>query len=115
MPLDGISLAPLLAGQMQARQKPMGFWDYQIAGVTPKSTELLETLAREQAADRIRPDDETEPIPIVQLRSDYSTAAFPAHAAWLDGDWKLHRIEGRQAPLNGNSTTSPVTASKLPT
>ena len=25
----------------------------------------------------------------------YPTDQFPGHAAWIDGDWKLHRIEAK--------------------
>jgi hypothetical protein len=57
-----------------------------------KSAALLEELAQEQAAGKVRPAAEAEPIPAAQLRSDYSDREFPGHAAWLDGDWKLHRI-----------------------
>ena len=24
---------------------------------------------------------------------------FPGHAAWIVGDWKVHRIEGKQGPI----------------
>ncbi len=41
----------------------------------------------------MRPADEAEPIPAAQLRRDYSDRSFPGHSAWLEGDWKLHRIE----------------------
>ncbi|MCC6352820.1 MAG: sulfatase-like hydrolase/transferase [Verrucomicrobiae bacterium] len=96
MPLDGISLAPLIEGKMDARPRPMGFWDYTIQGLATKSTELLQTLAREQASGNTRPAAEAEPIPPAQLRSDYPTDSFPGHAAWTDGQWKLHRIQGKK-------------------
>jgi len=95
-PLDGVSLVPLLNGGMPSRPRPIGFWDYPIGGLPTKSTALLEQLAREQAAGRVRPAAEAEPIPAAQLRSDYSDREFPGHAAWLDGDWKLHRIEEKK-------------------
>jgi arylsulfatase A-like enzyme len=95
--LDGVSLVPLLEGKMTARPRPIGFWDYAIGGLATKSTNLLKELADEQAAGRQRPASEAEPIPAGQLRSDYPDDAFPRHAAWRDGDWKLHRIE----PKNG--------------
>jgi len=84
---------------MKSRAKPMGFWDYQIAGVAAKSSDLLAELAKEQVTNQVRPAAEVDPIPTAQLRTDYSTTSFPAHAAWLDGDWKLHRIEGKQGPV----------------
>jgi arylsulfatase A-like enzyme len=95
-PLDGVSLAPLLLGEMKSRPRPLGFWDYAIGGIASKSSALLEELAKEQAAGKVRPAAEAEPIPEAQLRSDYSDKTFPGHSAWLDGDWKLHRIEGKK-------------------
>jgi arylsulfatase A-like enzyme len=95
-PLDGISLAPLLDGTLTSRPRPLGFWDYTINGIGVKSSALLEQLAQEQAAGKVRAAAEAEPIPAAQLRSDYSDKTFPGHAAWLDGDWKLHRIEDQK-------------------
>ncbi|MCX6897952.1 MAG: sulfatase-like hydrolase/transferase [Verrucomicrobia bacterium] len=95
-PLDGVSLAPLLLGEMKSRPRPIGFWDYTIGGLPTKSTELLEQLAQEQAAGKVRPAAEAEPIPDAQLRNDYSDKNFPGHSAWLDGYWKLHRIEDKK-------------------
>lgn len=99
LPLDGISLAPLLDGRMRARPQPMGFWHYTGGGVGVKSEELLAAQAKEQAEGNVRPWSEVQPIPETQLRRDYPTNSFPGHAAWLDGDWKLHRIQAkRDAP-----------------
>lgn len=98
-PLDGVSLAPLVLGSSTTREKPLGFWDYRIEGLPVRSSELLEELAKEQAAGRVRPADEVEAIPQAQLAADYSGASFPDHAAWLDGNWKLHRIEPAQGPV----------------
>ncbi|HPA16467.1 MAG TPA: sulfatase-like hydrolase/transferase [Verrucomicrobiae bacterium] len=98
-PLDGISLASLIDGTMASRPSPMGFWDYPIRGLQTKSTELLETLAQEQASGKVRPAAEAEPIPAAQLRTDYPTDSFPGHAAWLDNPWKLHRIQEKNGPV----------------
>ncbi len=35
-PLDGISLVPLIDGEMQSRPKPIGFWDYDSKRVTSR-------------------------------------------------------------------------------
>ena len=29
----------------------------------------------------------------------YPTDHFPGHSAWIDGDWKLHRIENKQGKV----------------
>jgi arylsulfatase A-like enzyme len=92
-PLDGVSLAPLLDGEMNSRPRPLGFWDYQIGGLPVRSSELLAELAREQAPGAERPAAEADPIPEAQRVTTYSDQSYPGHAAWVDGDWKLHRIE----------------------
>ncbi|MEQ2007889.1 MAG: sulfatase-like hydrolase/transferase [Limisphaerales bacterium] len=91
--LDGISLVPLLDGKMTSRPRAMGFWDFAIGGVRTPSEEWMKRLAAEQAAGKFVPWNEVEPIPASQLRNDYPDTTFGRHAAWLDNDWKLHRIE----------------------
>ncbi|MCP5526970.1 MAG: sulfatase-like hydrolase/transferase [Verrucomicrobiales bacterium] len=98
-PLDGVSLARLLAGDLPERPKPMGFWDYPIPGRAVRSSDLLATLAAEQASDQVRSAAEVEPIPPAQFRRDYPPDRFPGHAAWIDGAWKLHRIESDDDPV----------------
>jgi arylsulfatase A-like enzyme len=93
--LDGVSLVPLLDGKMPARPRPMGFWDFAIAGIGTPSDAWMKRLAEEQAAGRQVRSSEIEPIPAAQLRTDYPDTTFGRHAAWLDNDWKLHRIEAR--------------------
>lgn len=97
-PLDGQSLLPLFEGKETPR-KPLGFWDYPIPGIAVRSAELLETLAREQAAGAVRPAAEADPLPAAQARRDYPEDRFPGHAAWIDGTLKLHRIEDRQGAV----------------
>ena len=57
----------------------------------------MDDLLAEQKAGR-------EPADPVKLFADagniarkYPTDKFPGHAAWLDGTWKLHRIEPANA------------------
>ena len=92
-PLDGISLVPLIDGAMDARPKPIGFWDHPTAGIlTPTDTwmaELLEAQREEKEITdpaRVRPDAGA-------IKKQYPTDTFPGHSAWLDWPWKLHRIE----------------------
>jgi arylsulfatase A-like enzyme len=83
-PLDGISLVPLLDGKLERRDQPLGFWVYPVPGRGVRSSELLRALARGEAPAA----DETPP-------REFSETEFPGHAAWLDGNWKLHRLAGR--------------------
>ncbi|HEY8504921.1 MAG TPA: sulfatase-like hydrolase/transferase [Gemmataceae bacterium] len=95
-PLDGVSLVSLIDGKMTARPKPMGFWHYPIPGIRTPSHEWMTELLNAQKAGR-------EPEDAGKLRADagkittrYSEEDLPGHAAWTDGDWKLHRIAGRK-------------------
>ena len=89
---------------MTSRPRPLGFWDHTIGGLGVKSGDLLEKLATEQAAGKIQPASEVEPIPAAQLRTDYPDTTFGKHAAWLDNDWKLHRIETKAGHGAGKPT-----------
>lgn len=96
-PLDGVSLLPLLDGKATTRGKPIGFWDHPTAGVATPSKAWMDDLLAEQKAGR-------EPSDPVRLFADAGKIArqhpldkFPGHAAWLDGTWKLHRIEPANA------------------
>mgnify|MGYP000921949832 CR=1 FL=1 len=94
-PLDGVSLAPLIAGGMRERTKPLGFWDYPSPGRPVRSTELLDELAgRIRTAMTAAPGEsalatDDDPGRITEV---YSPDARPGHAAWIDGPYKLHRI-----------------------
>jgi arylsulfatase A-like enzyme len=89
-PLDGTSLLPLIEGRMQRRTKALGFWVYPAPGIPVRSTELLEELAGEQSgrspASASPPDSGTP-------GSLYRDGNLPGPAAWIDGDYKLHRKE----------------------
>lgn len=98
-PLDGRSLVPLLDGRMKERGQPLGFWDYTIAGKPVKSSDLLEEIAREQASGNVRSDREAGQPMTGLLDEKYPADKFPGHSAWLDGDWKLHRIEAKKGTV----------------
>ena len=94
-PLDGVSLLPLFSGEDTPRRQPIGFWDYTISGKRLPSHEWMNELLKAQ-------ENGSEPADPAKLRLDageitdtYEEDRFPGHAAWLDGDWKLHRIHGK--------------------
>jgi len=94
-PLDGISLVPLIEGKMTERPRPIGFWDYPIRGIpTPSKTWMAELLAAQQAGHEPA-DKEKLRLDAGKITQHYSEAERPGHAAWIDGDWKLHRIAGK--------------------
>ncbi len=95
-PLDGISLVPVLDGRMKDRPKPMGFWSYPAPGVRTPSKEWMDELYADQQAGREPADPERLFSDAGQIKAKVSLDQFPGHAAWLDGSWKLHRIEDKK-------------------
>jgi len=91
-PLDGTSLVPLIEGEMADRPKPMGFWDYPIKGIgTPSDKWMAEVLEAQQAGREPEPDWRLR-LDAGEITERYSETELPGHSAWIDGDWKLHRI-----------------------
>lgn len=93
-PLDGMSLVPLLEGKLTRRAKPLGFWDYPVAGIRSPSADLL----KEQAEGK--PSALYDDSRAGQIDRQYPEDVLPGHAAWIDGAYKLHRIAAR----NGTTT-----------
>ncbi|MCI0463794.1 MAG: sulfatase-like hydrolase/transferase [Gemmataceae bacterium] len=92
-PLDGISLVPLIEGKPNDRTKPIGFWNHPVAGIRTLAKEWMEELHAAQRAGR-EPTDPAKLFPDAgKIREQRPLDRFPGHAAWLDGSWKLHRIE----------------------
>jgi len=90
--LDGVSLLPLLNGKMDTRPKPMGFWDYSIAGIgVPSHQLMLELLEAQKAGKQLEPARLS--LDAGKIDQKYPEDKFPGHAAWLDWPWKLHRKE----------------------
>ena len=92
-PLDGVSLAPLMKGNTEPRTKPLGFWHYEgVPGQRMRSDQIVQDLkAKLEGAEDIEINDgrlfpPDEPYEELDAR--------PGHAAWIDGDWKLHRLDG---------------------
>lgn len=95
-PLDGISLVPVLEGKQQTRPGPMGFWDYPEPGISTPSKALMAELYEAQQAGREPEDTSKLRLDAGEIDKQYPTDRYPGHAAWIDGDWKLHRIANRQ-------------------
>lgn len=97
--LDGQSLVPLIEGDSAAesaqRSRPMGFWDYPTSGIsTPSAKWMSELLSAQQAGGDLEPHPSS--VNAASLpEPPFPTDVFPGHAAWTDGDWKLHRIAGK--------------------
>ena len=93
VPLDGQSLVPLLAGDVEAREKPLGFWVYPGRGIPMRSGEIVDALEKELAANSTpRTREELTPAERGEITRSYSLNEFPGHAAWIDGRYKLHSL-----------------------
>ncbi len=89
--LDGVSLADLVRGKDFRRVKPMGFWHYRTGGRGMRARQILEALREEQRTGKQKPAPEAG-----QVDKKYPLDTFPGAAAWISGDWKLHRIPNKQ-------------------
>jgi arylsulfatase A-like enzyme len=98
-PLDGISLVPLLAGKMEARPRPMGFWDYPAGGIRTPSRQWMAELLKAQKAGDETGDKARLRLDAGDVSKQYPEDSFPGHAAWLDWPWKLHRIQSKKGAV----------------
>ncbi|MEX0939124.1 MAG: sulfatase-like hydrolase/transferase [Pirellulales bacterium] len=94
--LDGVSLVPLVEGKTQTRPRPMGFWDYRIGGISTPSAQWMGELLAAQQQGRDLPPYEASRRAAELPEPPHPTDSFPGHSAWIDGQWKLHRIQSQQ-------------------
>ena len=98
-PRDGVSLLPIIHGARTFQRPPMGFWHRTAPGIrTPAAEWMAELLEAQQAGGDL------EPHPASQMAAKlpnppHPMDSFPGHAAWIEGGWKLHRIERGEGPL----------------
>lgn len=98
-PLDGVSLLPLIRDEPFQRPTAMGFWDTISKGVSTPSDQWMNELLAAQAAGKELPPHPTSLDAAKLPAPAYSTKTFPGHSAWVQGDWKLHRIENASGDL----------------
>jgi arylsulfatase A-like enzyme len=91
--LDGISLIPLLEGKSETRAKAIGFWNHPTPGIGTPAKQWLEELHAEQKQGREPNDPKKLFTDAGKIGEKRPLNTFPGHSAWLDGSWKLHRIE----------------------
>jgi hypothetical protein len=95
-PLDRGDLIPLLTGKTETRQRPIGFWSYPQGGIPVRAKQSMEELHAAQSEGR-EPEDPAKLFADAgQITERASVERFPGHAAWIDGNWKLHRVERQQ-------------------
>ncbi|NNE90580.1 MAG: sulfatase-like hydrolase/transferase [Verrucomicrobiales bacterium] len=95
-PLDGISLVPLIEGKPIENRRAMGFWDTIKPGIgTPSDRWMTELLEAQKAGNDLPPHPSSAKA--AELPSNPAPLdSFPGHAAWIDGNWKLHRIQNKE-------------------
>lgn len=95
-PLDGVSLVDVIDGKRNQRQRGMGFWDYPARGIsTPSDKWMSDLLEAQQAGGDLEPHESSQRAAELP-NPPFPNSTFPGHSAWIDGDWKLHRIEDKQ-------------------
>lgn len=99
-PLDGTNLLPLLEGTEKQRDKPIGFWDAKEKGRATPSEKWMNDLLGAQAKGEEPSDPERLFANAAEIGEAVSVTKFPGHAAWLDGQWKLHRIEDKKGHVD---------------
>jgi arylsulfatase A-like enzyme len=92
-PLDGESLVPLLEGKSASRGKPIGFWNHPTPGIRTPAKQWLDELYAEQKQGREPADPQKLFRDAGKIGAKRPLDSFPGHSAWLDGKWKLHRIQ----------------------
>ena len=97
--VDGVSLVGLIDGKTSKRTRPMGCWDYPVRGIsTPSAKWMGDLLAAQRNGDDLPPhvsSQKAAELPSPRHRLD----RFPGHSAWIDGHWKLHRIDGKNGKV----------------
>ena len=91
-PLDGVSLAGLIDGKPSSPQRSMGFWDTTVRGISTPSSVWMEELLTAQKQGKDLPPHVSSQKAAELPKPAHSLTKFPGHAAWITGDWKLHRI-----------------------
>lgn len=91
--LDGVNLLPLLEGKEESRAKPIGFWNYPAKGIKVASKEWMNELLAAQAEGKEIDAPERLALDAAKIGPAVPLNRFPGHSAWLEGNWKLHRIE----------------------
>lgn len=99
-PLDGVNLLPLLEGTEKKRSQPIGFWDSKIKGKATPSEKWMKDLLDAQAKGEEPSDPERLAANAGVIGEDVPLNKFPGHSSWLDGNWKLHRIEDAKGEVD---------------
>ncbi len=98
-PLDGIDVSDLIAGKVEKRGKPMGFWHKFQGGQGTWSDRIQKAIMEKQQAGTPLPHDPPRIRKDVDEFPQFPEDSVTGHAAWNDWPWKLHRINGQRYEL----------------
>jgi arylsulfatase A-like enzyme len=99
-PLDGVSLLPLIREEPMPPNRTMGFWDTPAKGImTPSAAWMKELLTAQKAGGDLPPNEASRQAATLP-EPPHPLDSFPGHAAWIAGDWKLHRIQNDTGRVN---------------
>jgi len=98
-PLDGVSLVPLITKGKWRAKRSMGFWDFARPGIGTPAAEWMKELHTAQLAGKDLPPNAKVPPAAKLPKPAYATDSFPGHSAWVEDDWKLHRIQNKRGQV----------------
>lgn len=98
--LDGVSLLPLINGGALQKNRSMGFWDYPARGIGTPAAAWMKELYEAQAKGQDLPPRDVLPPAAKLPQPPMPTDSFPGHSAWIEGNWKLHRIHDKKGKVS---------------
>ena len=115
-PLDGISLKAIVEGKDGKRETGMGFWAYPTRGISTPSSVWMRELLEAQKEGKDLPPHPSSQAAAKLPEKPYPLDAFPGHAAWIEDDWKLHRLPKKDGKVTWelyNLATDPAEENDL--
>lgn len=98
-PLDGVSLAALLENPNAELERGLGFWSNNARGIGTPSKQWMGDLFEAQQNGQELPPHPSSLNAAVLPSPPHSETNFEGHSAWIEGDWKLHRVENAGSPI----------------
>ncbi len=97
--VDGRKADKIIAGNVDERANPIGFWYVGGRGVSTWSDKILIELYKRQEAGAPKPLMPERMTGGVHEMPQWKEGHAAGHAAWLVWPWKLHRIKGETYEL----------------
>lgn len=98
--LDGVDISEIIAGKVDRRPKPMGFWHLFEPGQATWSDRIQKAIMEKQQKGDPLPHDPPRMKKDVDEFPQFAEDTSTGHAAWNDWPWKLHRINVKQTRKN---------------